>query len=102
MQASGDLVAVIIELASGMQLSENDLKGAHLLTRMHLGRDTTTIVLDPDHIVLLDGNPDRVAKSGHRLIYAIVDNLVHQMVQTFDPRGTDIHSRPLSDCFESL
>ncbi len=44
-QTSGHLVAVLVELAAGMQDGQNDLESGAVLLGMHSGRDASSVVL---------------------------------------------------------
>ena len=46
MESSGDFVGIVIELASGMKLSKNNLKGTLSLLWMNVYRNASSIVLN--------------------------------------------------------
>jgi hypothetical protein len=64
-QAARDLVAVLVELAAGVQLGQRDLGraalGLVLVVHLHAGRDAAAVVGDRDRVVGVDGDDDVVA-----------------------------------------
>ena len=50
---------------------------------MHPGRNTTSIILNGDRVVLVNGNYDVFTKAGQGLINGVVNNLVYQVMQAF-------------------
>src|SRR5690606_31661431 len=109
-QAARDLVAVLVELAAGVQLGQRDLGGraARLVLVVHLDldRDAPTVVADRDRIVRVDGDDDLVAMPRERFVDGVVDDFEHQVVQAGPVGGIpDVHARALSDrlqAFEDL
>src|SRR5699024_8127152 len=43
-----------------------------------------------------------VAVPGQSFVDGVVDHFVHQVVQAALTGGTDVHTRPLADCFQAL
>ena len=86
-ETTGDLVAVLVELTSGMKDGHDHLKGGAVLLWMHARRDASTVIRDPDRIVGEYGDVYLVAIACHRLVDTIIDDLIYQMVK---PPLTDI------------
>jgi hypothetical protein len=67
-QAAGDLVAVLVELAAGMQLGQGNLGGRAfglvLVVHLHAGGDAAAVVDHADRVVGVDGDQDVVAVAG--------------------------------------
>ena len=76
-----------------MEPGENQLKGAYALCGVHVHRNTPSVILNPDNIVILQSHGYLGAIAGHGLVYAVVHNLVYQMVQSGRACGTNIHTR---------
>ena len=93
MKTSGDLVAILVELSSGMEDSHDNLKGGTMLLRMHSGGDTSSIVSHPDRVVRKYRDIDLIAIACHCLVDTIIDDLIHQMVKTPLSNITDVHRR---------
>ena len=97
-QAARDLVAVLVELAPGVQLGQRDLGGRALglvlVVHLHAGGDAAAVVGDADGVVGVDGDDDVVAVAGQRLVDRVVDHLEHQVVQAGAVAGVaDVHAR---------
>jgi hypothetical protein len=109
-QAARDLVAVLVELAAGVQLGQRDLGrralGLVLVVHLHAGGDAAAVVDDGDGVVGVDGDGDVVAMAGQGFVDGVVDHLEDQVVQTGAVRGVaDVHARALAhrlQAFEDL
>ena len=101
-QAAGNLVAIAAEFAACMQHGQHDLEGRNAHLRMNAAGDAAAVVLHADDIALFDGHFDVGAVAGERLVDRIVDDLVHQMVQTLRRGGADVHARALADGLKTL
>ena len=100
-QAARDLVAVLVELAAGVQLGQRDLGGRalRLVLVVHLdaGRDAAAVVDHRDRVVGVDGDDDVVAEAGQRLVDRVVDHLEHEVMQAGAVgRVADVHARALA------
>ena len=80
-QAGGDRVGVVVELAAGVQHREHHLGRGALLGRVHLGGDAAAVVDHADRVVDVDGDVDVLAVPGERLVDRVVDDLPDQLVQ---------------------
>ena len=106
-QAAGDLVAVLVELAAGVQLGQRDLGGTALglvlVVHLHAGGNAAAVIDDGDRVVAVDGDDDVVAMAGQRLVDRVVDHLEHQVVQARAVgRVADVHARALAHRFQAL
>ena len=109
-QAARDLVAVLVELAAGVQLGQRDLGrtalGLVLVVHLHAGRNAAAVVDDADRVVAVDRDDDVVAVAGQRLVDRVVDHLEHQVVQAGAVgRVADVHAGALAhrlQAFEDL
>ena len=108
-QAARHLVAVVIELAAGMQDGHHHFGRGDVAPMLlaFLGvpahRNATAIVPNRDRTVVMDGHLHRICMTGQCLVHAIVDHLEHHMVQA----GTvmdiaDVHARPLAHSFQTF
>ncbi len=101
-QAAGHLVAAAAELAAGVQHREDDL-GRRLVVLLHdADRDAAPVVDVGDGVVGVDGDGDRGAVPGDGFVDRVVDHLVHEVMQTAGPGGTDVHARSFADRLEAL
>ena len=101
-QAAGDLVGRVVELAAGVEDRHDDLERGDLLDRVHIDRDAAAVVHDGDRVVGMDRDLDAGAEAGHGLVDGVVDNLPHKVVQAGRARGTDIHTRADANGLEAL
>src|SRR6185437_10635069 len=91
MQAAGELVGLVRELAAGVQPREDQLDAADLLLRMDIDGHAATVVGHFQRPVLVEYDVDLLAVAGQGLIDAVVDDLVRQMVRTLRMR---VHPGP--------
>ena len=106
-QPARDLVAVLVELAAGMQLGQRDLGGRALrlvlVVELHAGRDAAAVVDHRDRVVGVDGDDDVVAEARKRLVDRVVDHLEHEVVQAGAVgRVADVHARTLAHRLQAL
>ncbi len=102
MQTAGHLIAAGTEFAAGVKDSVHDLQRrlARLLLNVH--GNTTAIVRDLDHIALFDDHLNGVTIAGQCLVDGIVNNFIHQMMQTGCGCRSDIHTRAHTDGLQTL
>ena len=103
-QAARDLVAVVVELAAGMEHGEHDFRG-RATALVHVGRDAAAVVDDGDRVVDVNGDVDLAREAGQRFVDGVVDDLVDEMMQPGRPGRADVHRRPLAhrlEAFEDL
>ena len=101
-QAAGDLVALLVELAAGVEPSHHHLEGADAFGRMNVGGNAAPVVGDADHLARLYGDLDLGAVPDQRFVDAVVHHLVHEVVQSFRARGADVHAGPLADVLQAF
>jgi hypothetical protein len=101
-EAAGDLVVLLVELAAGVELGHDQLEGGDVLLGMEAYGDAAAVVLDPNDVVLLEDDEDVRAVAGEGLIDGVVDDFVDEVVEAIDARGPDIHAGALSDRLETF
>ena len=93
-QATGDLVAAAVaELAAGVQDRQHDLDRRAVLLLHHRDRNPGAIVGHGHAVVWMDRDHDAVAAAGKRLVDGVVDDLIHEMVESALAGGADVHAR---------
>src|SRR5574344_465462 len=92
-QTSGHLVAVLVELTTGVTDCHHDLKGGTVLLWMHSGRDSTSVIRHPYRVVRNDGDTDFGAVTGRRLVNTVVNHLIDKMMESPLPDVADVHRR---------
>ena len=99
METTRNLISILVKLTSRMKHSQNYFKGRLLLLWVHVGWNSSTIVLNSDGIVFIDCNSNGIAMSCESFIDGIIDYFPDQVVQAFDSYIPDVHGRTLSNCF---
>ena len=102
MQTSRDLVASLVELTSSMQHSHNDFQSALVLLLVHIHRDASSIVLNGDAPVFVDGDFDMCTKASQGFVNTVVHRLVDEMVKSLLRNVTDVHCRTLAHGLQSF
>ena len=101
-EAAGDLVALLIELAAGMEDGHDDFGRRLVLLLVQADGDAAPVVDDGDGIVDVDEDVDLGAVAGQGLVDAVVDDLVNEVVEALRPGAADVHGRALADGLEAL
>ena len=100
-QAARHLVAVVVELAAGVEHGQHDFRG-RAAARVLIGRNAAAVVDDRDGMVDVERDVDLVAVPGQRFVDRVVDDLVDEMVQAGSAGRADVHRRALADRLEAL
>ncbi len=90
-QAAGEFIGAFGELAAGMQAREDQFDAADLLLRMDVDRHAASVIDHLERVVLVERDADRLAVAGDRLIDAVVDDFVRQVIRA---RGVGVHAGP--------
>jgi hypothetical protein len=101
-QTTRDFVAVVVELAAGVQ-HRHDHFGSRYAFLMLVDGDPATVVGHRDGFIGMNGYGNFGAVTGQRLIDRVVDQLEYHVVQTRAIIGiADVHPRPLPYGIESF
>ena len=86
-----------------MQRGHHDLCRGNLLAVDHhvIDGNATAVVHDGDGVVGLDRDFDLRGETGERFVDRVVDDFIHQMVQSHFARRADIHRRTLAHGFHA-
>jgi len=104
-QSAGHLVAVLVELATGVEHRHHHLQRRAVLGGVGINRNAAPIVRHRHRPILVQLHLDVIAVPGHRLVDRVVEHLVDEVVQTAHPYVADIHRRALAhglQAFEHL
>lgn len=106
-QAAGHLVAVLVELAAGVQLRHHDFSSAALrlvlVVHLHVGRNPAAVVGHGNRVVGVNRHVDVVAVPGQRFVDRVVEHLEHEVVQTGAVRRVaDVHPGALAHRFQTF
>ena len=100
-EAARDLVAVVVELATGMEHGQHDL-GRRSPADVSIDRNTTAVINDRHGLVDVQGDADLIAEAGERLVDRVVDDFVDEVMQAERTRRADVHGRTLAHGLETL
>ena len=95
------LVALVVELAAGVEHRQHDLRGG-LPALVLIDGNAAAVVRHGHGVVDVDLDADLVAEAGERLVYRVVDDLVDQVVQPGRAGRPDVHRRALADGLQSF
>ena len=101
-QAAGDGVAALSELAASVQHGHDDLNCGKTLGGVDVDGDAAAVVHNAHAAVLQQRDLDVIAVSGERLVDRVVHDLVHEVVQAALTRGADVHARALAHSLKAL
>jgi hypothetical protein len=102
-QTAGYLVTFAAELAAGVKFGHDDLDGRTGVLVLHgADGDAATVVPHLNRRIGTDGDLDVVAIARQGLVDGVVDNLVHEMVQSPVPGRPDVHAGPLAHRFQAF
>ena len=101
-ESAGDLVAVVIELAAGVQPAHHYFQRGNLQPRMGPHGDAHAVVDDRARPVRVDPHCDVLAPPGHGLVDGIVDQFPHQVVQPARGGVADVHPGTLPHGLQAL
>ena len=79
-QATRDLVGVLVEFPARVQLGHDDLRGRHALLVVDPGRNAAPVVGDGARAVGVEGHGDALRVAGQRLVDGVVDHLIDHVV----------------------
>ena len=95
-QTTGNFIGILVELTTCVKHGHYDLQRRLMLLRMHVHRNTTTVILHGNGVILIDMHGDLVAETRKRLINGIVHYLINKVMQTLKRDIADVHRRSLA------
>ena len=96
-QAAGNLVAVVVELAARVQHGEDHLGRRDAFFLVDVDRDAAAVVRHRDRAVLVQDDVDLGGVAGEGLVDRVVDHLEHHVVQAGAVvHVADVHARTLA------
>ena len=97
MQTTGNLVGVIIKLATSVQHSHNDFGSRHAFFRVNIGGNAAPVIGYSHRFVYMNNDLNLVTKAGQSFVNTVIDQLKHHMVQACTViRITNIHAGAFS------
>jgi hypothetical protein len=101
-QAPGDLVRPLPELAARVQVGEHELEGRYLVHGMRVHRDAAAVVLDRARPVEVDGDLYDRGEPGQGLVDGVVDHLKYAVVEAALIGVANVHVRALAHPLQAL
>ena len=102
MQTTADFIRTLVELTTCVEDGHNDLKGALVELLVHVNRDTTTIILNGDGVVLVDCDLNVLTVASHCFVNRVINGLVNQVVKSLFTDVTNVHSRTFTYCLQAF
>jgi len=101
-ESAGDLVGVAVELASCMQLGEDDFQGGAVELRVGIYGDAATVVPDGNHISIEQTDVYPITEPCLGFIDAVVHHLPDEVMKPGLAGRADVHAGALPDRLESF
>src|SRR5262249_38735399 len=95
-QTARDFVAVVVELAARVKHREYDF-GRGLAARVPVDGNATAVVDDGDRVVDVNRDIHLIAVPGERFVDRVVDDFVHEVMQTRRTGRPDVHGWAFPD-----
>ena len=97
MQAAGYFISPAAEFAAGMKNCENYLYGRKSCFFLDIDRNSTAVIHYRDRIILINLHFDLITIAGQGLIYRIVHDLIHKVVEAPHRSTSNIHTGTFTD-----
>ena len=101
-QATGNLVSAVAELATRMQHGEHQGQAGDSLGGVDGHRDAAAVVGHPAPTAVQQFDGDVIAVAGQGFVHRVVDDLVDQMMQAAFAGRSDVHSGTHPDGLETF
>ena len=101
-QAAGDLVAVVVEFAAGVQHGQDHFGRGNAFFLVDVDRNAAAVVGHRTRAVVVQGDGDGVAMAGQGFVDGVIDYLEHHVVQAGAVMDVaDVHAGPLAHGFQA-
>ena len=90
------------KFTAGMQNRKYDFYCGNTCLVIDTYRNSSSVIDNSDRIIFVDRYINGIAESCQCFIYRIINDLIHQMMQSSAGCGTNIHSRTLSYSFQTF
>lgn len=102
MEAAGDFIATVVELAAGVEDGEGDFDGGFFQFWVGVHWDTAAVIGDGDGAIDIDFDGDSGTVTGEGFIDGVIDDFVDAVMEAALEGIADIHSGAFSDGFEAF
>ena len=107
MQATRNLVRILVELATSMQHAHDDFRGRTLglmlVVKLDPSWDTAAIVRNGNGVIGVDGHHDVVTMPGQGFVNRVIHDFKNHVVQASSIGGVaNVHPRPLANRFQTF
>jgi hypothetical protein len=93
-ETTGEAIAVVGELAPGVELGEDDLDSGQALVGVEVHRHATAIVADLQGAIGVEDHGDGPGMAGQGLVDAVIYDFLGEVI---GPGGVGVHARALAD-----
>ena len=97
-QAAGNLIGVLVELAARVQLGHDDFGGGDAFFLVNIDRHAAAVVAYGNGTIGVQRDVNAIAVTGERLVDGVVDDFVDHLVQARTVIGiADVHAGTFAD-----
>ena len=89
MQAAGELVVLVGELAASVELGEDQLDARHTLFRVDIHRHAAPVIADFQRVIGVQNDVHRLGVACQGFVDTVVDDFLGQVV---GPTGVGVHA----------
>ena len=83
MQTARNFISIFIEFTARMKTSQNKFQSTYFFGWMNINRNTSSVILNANNIVLFKSNNDIITIACHSFIDTVVYSLINKMMQAF-------------------
>ena len=96
METPRNLVTAVTELPTGVEDGKDRFKRGFAGLLLDIDRDPPPVVGHDDRVIRFNNYVDFITKTGQGFVNPVVDDFPHQVVQSLDGGGTNVHTGPLT------
>ena len=102
MQATRNLVRILVKLTAGVQLRHNHFSRRNALFRVNVDGNAATVVLYRNRMIFVQNHQRAVTVPGQRFIDGVIDHFIHHVMQARAVvRIANIHTGALAHSIQS-
>ena len=102
MKTTRNLIGILVELTARMQHGHYNLKSRTMLFRVHIDRDTTSVIYNLYGIVLKNEDLDIICITCKCLVDTVINDLTYKVVKTLNTCVSNIHGWTLAYSLQSF
>ena len=102
MQTAGNFIRTLVEFTAGMKTSQNQFKCTYFFGRVDINWNTASVIYNAYNVIAFKCNCNCITKACHCFIDWVIYCFINKMMKSTWTCWTNIHTRSLTNCFESL